>query len=128
MPKHVVLHFKWLCFEVDLDVDNKDKLIHVVLHFKWLCVELDLDVDDKDKLTLLDLVMNWEDECIKTNKLILKNPSFAYVWKMNHVKLNCDQDLMTMFERFNDNEMIFGDQKILLKKFHRPLLLGNAFW
>ena len=26
---------------------------------------------------------------------------------MNHVKLNCDQDLMTMFERFNDNEMIF---------------------
>ena len=66
-----------------------------------------MDIDDKDKVTLLDLVMEWEDECIKTNKLIPKNPSFAYVWKMNHVKLNCDQDLITMFERFNDNEMIF---------------------
>ena len=51
--------------------------------------------------------MDWEDECIKTNKFIPKNLSFVYVWKMNHVKLNCDQDLMTMFERFNDNEMIF---------------------
>jgi hypothetical protein len=71
---------------------------HVVLRFKWLCVEVDLNVDDKDKVTLLDLVMDWEDECIKTNKLIPKTPSFAYVWKMNHVKLNCDQDLMTMFE------------------------------
>ena len=80
---------------------------HMVLCFEWLCVEVDLDVNDKDKVDLLDLIIDWEDEFIKTNKIIPKNPPFAYVWKMNHVKLNCDQDLMTMFERFNDNEMIF---------------------
>ena len=80
---------------------------HVVLRFKQLCVEVDLDVNDKDKVNLLDLIMDWENECIKTNNLIPKNPSFVYVLKMNHVKLNCDQDLMTMFKRFNDNEMIF---------------------
>ena len=79
----------------------------MVICFKWLCVEVDLDVNDKDIKNLLDLIMDWEDECIKTNKFIPKNPSFAYVWKIDHVKLNCDQDLMTMFERFNDNEMIF---------------------
>ena len=50
---------------------------HVVLCFKWLCIEVDLDVDGKDKVTLFDLVMDWEDECIKTNKLIPKNPSFG---------------------------------------------------
>ena len=55
---------------------------HMVLCFKWLSVEVDLDVNDKDKVNLLDLIMNWEDECIKTNKLISKNPSFAYVWKI----------------------------------------------
>ena len=79
---------------------------HVVLRFKWLCVEVDLDVHEKDKVTLLDLVMGWEDECIKTKKLIPKNPLFVYVGKINHVKLNCDQHLMTIFERFNDNEMM----------------------
>ena len=26
MPEHVVLRFKWLCVEVDLDVDDKDKV------------------------------------------------------------------------------------------------------
>ena len=50
----------------------------MVLRFKWLCVEVDMEVDDKDKVNLLDLVMDWEDECIKTNKLIPKNPSFAF--------------------------------------------------
>ena len=63
---------------------------YVVLRFKWLCVEVQLDVDDQDKATSLELVMDWEDECNKTNKFIPENPSIAYVWKMKHVKLNCD--------------------------------------
>ena len=34
----------------------------MVSTFKWLCDEVVLDVNDKDKVTLLDIIMDWEDE------------------------------------------------------------------
>ena len=33
----------------------------VMLRFKWLCDDIDLDVENKDKVTLLVLIMNWKD-------------------------------------------------------------------
>ena len=47
---------------------------HVVLRFKWLCVEVDLDVDGKDKVTLLDLVMIGKMSALKLTSLYLKIP------------------------------------------------------
>ena len=41
---------------------------HMVLCFKWLCVEVDLDVNDKDKVNLLDLKMS----ALKLTSLFLK--------------------------------------------------------
>lgn len=70
-----------------------------ILKFDWLGKIVDMKVD-VDKCTLLDLVVDYEEEGKKRGlRLDYHYPTFAYVFDMKHHYLITDKDLMLMFER-----------------------------
>lgn len=72
---------------------------HKILEFKWRETSIDLKVEI-DKCTLLDLVVEFEDEAKKRgSRLDFAYPTFGYAYEMSHKKLETDTDLMTMFQR-----------------------------
>lgn len=57
---------------------------------------------------MLDLVIEFEDEGKKYGaKFEYKYPIFSYVYKMDHVKLLNDNDLVKMFARLSEQKMIY---------------------
>ena len=57
----------------DFDLQENQSM---VLRFKWLCDDIDLDVDNKDKVILLHFIMDWEDKCTKNCKIM---PDFLHL-------------------------------------------------
>lgn len=92
--------FSYVCVCVCRMVDN------VVLKFQYLGKEVDVVVEDVDKVVLVDLIMEYEEKFRKKGFSMPENPSFEYVFKMKHVMINTDKDLMTMFERLSDKGCI----------------------
>ena len=51
----------------------------MVLRFQWMDIEQDLTIYDKDKETLLDLILDWEANCINAGKEMSLQPRFYYM-------------------------------------------------
>ena len=78
----------------------------VVLRFQWKEVIQDLIVYDKDRETLLDLILDWEAECVKAGKEMPLQPRFYYMYNNEVQWLDWDDDLFKMFSKFPMEEMI----------------------
>jgi hypothetical protein len=78
----------------------------VVLSFQWKEVIQDLIVYDKDRETLLDLILDWEAECVKWGKEMPLQPRFFYMYNNEVQWLDWDDDLFKMFSKFSMGEMI----------------------
>uniref|UniRef100_A0A803NCC7 Uncharacterized protein n=1 Tax=Chenopodium quinoa TaxID=63459 RepID=A0A803NCC7_CHEQI len=79
----------------------------VVLRFQYRGDDVDLVVEDIDKVNLIDLVIEYWDKATESSKPQPKHPSFQYVYKMKHVVLNNDRDLMKMFSNLPGKEFIY---------------------
>lgn len=79
---------------------------HKILLFNWRSTTVDIKVEI-DKCTLLDLVVEYEDEAKRRGiHLTYAYPTFAYVFEMDHHYLLTDAQLMTMFERCQKRDKI----------------------
>lgn len=77
-----------------------------ILRFDWRNKVIDMRVE-VDKCTLLDIVVDYEDEAKKQGmRLDYHFPVFSYCYNMEHQVLVADKDLMTMFQRLSGKEMI----------------------
>ncbi|KAL1826766.1 hypothetical protein ACET3Z_005178 [Daucus carota] len=80
--------------------DNK------VLRFFWRASVIEVKVD-VDKCNIMDVVIDYEDEAKRRGvKLDYAFPAFRYAFKMEHQLLVTDRDLMKMFERLAEREVI----------------------
>ncbi|KAL2896041.1 Protein FAR1-RELATED SEQUENCE 8 [Bienertia sinuspersici] len=79
----------------------------IVLKFQYMGKDVDVVVDDVDRVNLIDLVLEYWEGARKTGTLVPNCPTFAYVFKMKHWKLNNDKDLMEMFSRLPDYKCIY---------------------
>ena len=50
----------------------------VLLRFQCRELAIDIHLDDINKVNLLDLALDWEDECMKLGPPMPANPSFWY--------------------------------------------------
>lgn len=80
---------------------------HKILRIDWRGKSVDRRVD-VDKCTLLDVVMEYDDEVKKQSmRLDYHFPIFYYVFDMKHHYLRVDSDLMIMFERFSGKKNLY---------------------
>ncbi|XP_010677588.1 uncharacterized protein LOC104893193 [Beta vulgaris subsp. vulgaris] len=77
-----------------------------VLRFQYNGNHVDVAVD-MDRSNLLDVIIDYEDEATKLGYETARNPDFNYVWQMKHWPLKQDKDLMVMFERLPNHQMIY---------------------
>lgn len=83
-----------------VDVEKKLKI-------EWRGEHVILPVIDVDRISLLDVILEYEDVAKREGlKLDFHYPTFKYVFNMKHHPLNTDKDLMTMFQRLNEKEVI----------------------
>lgn len=96
----------------------------VLLKFQFNGVDVDVMVDDIDKVNLIDLIVEYLDNAEKQNIVQPKYRKFTYLYKMKHVNLESDKDLMTMFCNLPENKEIW----IWVDGLHETTeLLNSAF-
>lgn len=78
-----------------------------MLRFQYRGKDVDLIIDDTDKVMWLDLIIEYEDKAREKRVPMAKYPSFAYAFKQKHCELETDQDLMTMFSKLNNSNIIY---------------------
>ena len=67
-------------------------------------IEIRVDIDE---CNIMDVVIDYEDEAKKRGvKLDFAFPTFRYAYKGEHQLLVTDKDLMKMFERLAEKEVI----------------------
>uniref|UniRef100_A0A803MDY6 Uncharacterized protein n=1 Tax=Chenopodium quinoa TaxID=63459 RepID=A0A803MDY6_CHEQI len=103
----------------------------VVLQFQYRGIDVSVNVEDVDKVNLIDLIVEYWEKAKENNVQTPQNPTFQYVYKMKHVSLNCDADLMKMFSNLTDKKEIYvwvwdglKDTKVVSAA--RPLVLGKS--
>lgn len=79
---------------------------NVVIRFQYLGHDTDVVVKEIDMVNLLDLIIEYWDNCEKESKPTPTYPSFTYLFKMNHIEIKTDLDLVRMFENLG-RELIF---------------------
>ncbi|XP_057247010.1 uncharacterized protein LOC104909040 [Beta vulgaris subsp. vulgaris] len=79
----------------------------VVLKFQYKGFDVDLVVSDIDTVNLIDLVIEYEDKARENKIQVSKNPFFNYVFKMKHIELQTDSDLMKMFANLPGSKLIY---------------------
>ncbi|XP_074340844.1 uncharacterized protein LOC141678425 isoform X2 [Apium graveolens] len=80
--------------------------VRKILRFDWRSEIVELVVDP-EKCTLLDLIVEYEEEGKKLGqKLNYSYPTFTYVFQQRHWKLEKDVELIKMFDKLSDRSVI----------------------
>ena len=80
---------------------------NIKLQFQYLGKDVTVVVEDIDKANLIDLIIeNWE-KAARDNIETPEHPTFNYVFKMKHVSLLSDADLMKMFSNLPEKKEIY---------------------
>lgn len=79
----------------------------IVLRFKYLGKEVDLMIDDVDKVMWIDLINEYEYEFIKKKYEMFEFPVFHYCYVPQSIEIYTNKDMMTMLERLSKNKIIY---------------------
>ncbi|KAL2939597.1 Exportin-1 [Bienertia sinuspersici] len=79
----------------------------IVLKFQYRGSQIDVEVDDVDKVMLIDLVIEYWEKAESNEIMYAKYPEFTYVHKMTYYKLESDKDLMTMINNLLEKKEVF---------------------
>lgn len=77
-----------------------------VLQFQYLGKDVDVTIDI-EKSNLLDVVIEYLEKGKELGFQIPRHPVYTYIWNMKHWPLENDKHLMSMFERFPNEKMIY---------------------
>lgn len=78
-----------------------------MLQFQYKAIDVPILVEDIDKVNLIDLIIEYQEKAKEKNLETPKYPTFKYIYKMKHVNLEIDIDLMKMFTNFPDKKEIY---------------------
>lgn len=79
----------------------------VLLKFWYKGKDIDVVVDDIDKISLIDLVIEYWEKAESENVQYPKYAEFTYMYRMKHIQLNTDMDLLNMFSNLPRKKEIY---------------------
>ena len=79
----------------------------IVLQFQYNGIDVSVVVDDVDKVNLIELIVEYWEIAKEKNIETPEHPTFQYVFKMKHVSLLSDADLMKMFRNLPEKTEIY---------------------
>ncbi|KAL2892423.1 Zinc finger CCHC domain-containing protein 12 [Bienertia sinuspersici] len=88
----------------------------IVLKFLYKERDIGIVVEDIDKVMLIDLVIEYWEKAESNNVDYPKFAEFTYNYKMSHMQLNNDKDLMDMFNNLSGKKEIY----VLVRQIAQP--------